>query len=191
MGDFEIDERVDITDVVCPMTFVKAKVAMEELEIGQVLAVTMNDGEPVQNVPRSFKEEGQQILKLIDNENGTYDLIVKKIKEEEAAMAKRIGTAEFEAEVLKEKLPVIVEFYSDSCIPCKQLSPILGGIEDDYEDQVKVVKVNVNFDADLAGEYQVMASPTILFFKDGREVDRIRGLVKRPELEGKVKSILE
>ena len=61
MGDFEIDERVDITDVVCPMTFVKAKVAMEELEIGQVLAVTMNDGEPVQNVPRSFKEEGQQI----------------------------------------------------------------------------------------------------------------------------------
>lgn len=90
-------------------------------------------------------------------------------------MAKRVGTAEFEAEVLKEKLPVIVEFYSDSCIPCKQLSPILGGIEDDYEDQVKVVKVNVNFDADLAGEYQVMASPTILFFKDGREVDRIRG----------------
>lgn len=191
MGDFEIDERVDITDVVCPMTFVKAKVAMEELEIGQVLAVTMNDGEPVQNVPRSFKEEGQQILKLIDNENGTYDLIVKKVEEYEAAMAKRVGTAEFEAEVLKEKLPVIVEFYSDSCIPCKQLSPILGGIEDDYEDQVKVVKVNVNFDADLAGEYQVMASPTILFFKDGREVDRIRGLVKRPELEDKVKTILE
>ena len=88
-------------------------------------------------------------------------------------MAKRVGTAEFEAEVLKEKLPVIVEFYSDSCIPCKQLSPILGGIEDDYEDQVKVVKVNVNFDADLAGKYQVMASPTILFFKDGKEVDRI------------------
>ena len=75
MAEFEVDERVDITDVVCPMTFVKAKVAMEELEIGQVLAVTMNDGEPVQNVPRSFKEEGQQVLKLIDNENGTYDLL--------------------------------------------------------------------------------------------------------------------
>ena len=73
MAEFEVDERVDITDVVCPMTFVKAKVAMEEIEVGQVLAVTMNDGEPVQNVPRSFKEEGQQILKLIDNENGTYE----------------------------------------------------------------------------------------------------------------------
>ena len=47
MADFEIDERVDITDVVCPMTFVKAKVAMEEIEVGQVLAVTMNEGEPV------------------------------------------------------------------------------------------------------------------------------------------------
>ena len=44
MADFEIDERVDITDVVCPMTFVKAKVAMEEIEVGQILAVTMNDG---------------------------------------------------------------------------------------------------------------------------------------------------
>ena len=79
MADYEIDERVDITDVVCPMTFVKAKVAMEELEIGQVLAVTMNDGEPVQNVPRSIKEDGHQILKLIDNGDSTYDLIVRKV----------------------------------------------------------------------------------------------------------------
>lgn len=68
MADFTIDETVDITDVVCPMTFVKAKVAMEELEIGQVLSVHMNDGEPVQNVPRSFKEEGQQVLKQTDND---------------------------------------------------------------------------------------------------------------------------
>ena len=81
MADFTIDATVDLTDVVCPMTFVKAKVAMEELEIGQVLSVHMNDGEPVQNVPRSFKEEGQQVLKLIDNEDGTYDLIVKKLEE--------------------------------------------------------------------------------------------------------------
>ena len=79
--DIKYDDFVDITDKVCPLTFVKAKVAMEEIEVGQVLAVTMNDGEPVQNVPRSFKEEGQQVLKLIDNENGTYDLIVKKLEE--------------------------------------------------------------------------------------------------------------
>ena len=81
MADFEIDERVDITDVVCPMTFVKAKVAMEEIEVGQVLAVTMNEGEPVQNVPRSIKEEGHQILKLDTNDDGTYTLFVKKVGE--------------------------------------------------------------------------------------------------------------
>ena len=83
MADFEIDDTVDITDVVCPTTFVKAKVALEELDDGQILAVRMNDGEPVQNVPRSIKEEGHQILKLIANEDGTYTLIVRKVEDEE------------------------------------------------------------------------------------------------------------
>lgn len=79
MAEFVVDDVVDITDVVCPVTFVKAKVALEELEEGQVLSIRLNDGEPVQNVPRSVKEEGHQILKLIDNEDGTYDLLVKKV----------------------------------------------------------------------------------------------------------------
>ena len=77
--DFKIDDSVDITDVVCPTTFVKAKVALEELDDGQILSVRMNDGEPVQNVPRSIKEEGHQILKLIKNDDGTYTLYVKKV----------------------------------------------------------------------------------------------------------------
>ena len=81
MADFQIDERVDITDVVCPVTFVKAKVALEELDDGQILAVRMNNGEPVQNVPRSIKEEGHQILKLDTNDDGTYTLFVKKVGE--------------------------------------------------------------------------------------------------------------
>lgn len=81
MADFTIDDKVDITDVVCPVTFVKAKVALEELEDGQILAIRMNDGEPVQNVPRSIKEEGHQILKLEDNGDETYTLIVRKIEE--------------------------------------------------------------------------------------------------------------
>lgn len=81
MAEFYIDDTVDITDVVCPLTFVKAKVAIEELEDGQILSVKMNEGEPVQNVPRSLKEEGHQILKLLDNSDGTYNLIVKKVEE--------------------------------------------------------------------------------------------------------------
>ncbi|MBR2209599.1 MAG: sulfurtransferase TusA family protein [Synergistaceae bacterium] len=79
--ELEFDDEVDITDVVCPVTFVKTKVALEELETGQILLVRMNDGEPVQNVPRSIKDEGHQILKLIKNDDGTYSLFVKKADE--------------------------------------------------------------------------------------------------------------
>ena len=78
MSEIKFDDTVDITDVVCPVTIVKAKVALEELDEGQILSIRMNDGEPVQNVPRSIKEEGHQILKLDDNEDGTYTLYVKK-----------------------------------------------------------------------------------------------------------------
>ena len=81
MSEIHFDEQVDNTDVVCPVTFVKAKVALEEMDEGQVLAVKMNDGEPVQNVPRSIKEEGHQILKLDTNDDGTYTLFVKKVGE--------------------------------------------------------------------------------------------------------------
>jgi TusA-related sulfurtransferase len=78
VAEYRIDETVDITDVVCPVTFVKAKVALEELEEGQILSIRMNGGEPVQNVPRSVKEEGHRVLKLTDNGDGTYNLIVRK-----------------------------------------------------------------------------------------------------------------
>lgn len=81
MADILFDEEVDITDKVCPLTFVKAKVTLDELDEGQVLAIRMNDGEPVQNVPRSIKEEGHQILKLADNEDGTYTLYVRKVED--------------------------------------------------------------------------------------------------------------
>ena len=81
MADFDIkaDDFVDITDVVCPVTFVKTKVALEELDEGQILQVHINDGEPVQNVPRSTKEEGHQVLKLVDNGDGTFELFIKKV----------------------------------------------------------------------------------------------------------------
>jgi len=78
MDEFTVDETVDITDVVCPVTFVKVKVALEELDSGQVLSIRLNDGEPVQNVPRSLKEEGHRVLKLTDSGDGTYNLIVRK-----------------------------------------------------------------------------------------------------------------
>ena len=77
--EFQVDDRVDITDVNCPVTFVKTKVALEELDEGQILQVHLNDGEPVQNVSRSLKEEGHEILKLEDNGDGTFELYVRKV----------------------------------------------------------------------------------------------------------------
>ena len=76
-----IDDTVDITDKVCQMTFGKAEVAIDELDDGEIIAIRMNDGEPVANVPRSIKDEGHQILKLVNNEDETYTLIVKKVED--------------------------------------------------------------------------------------------------------------
>lgn len=80
--EIAFDDEVDIIDAVCPMTFVRAKAAIEELEIGQVLKVHLNEGEPMQNVPRSLKDDGQQVLRLAPSDEGTFDLYVKKLVDE-------------------------------------------------------------------------------------------------------------
>ncbi|MDA8442187.1 MAG: sulfurtransferase TusA family protein [Peptococcaceae bacterium] len=72
------DACVDITDVVCPITYVKAKVALEELAPGKVLAVRMKAGETIQNVPRSFKDEGHKVVQVISNEDNTYTVWVER-----------------------------------------------------------------------------------------------------------------
>ena len=72
------DEFLDITDVVCPITFVKVKVSLEELDDGKILKIKLNEGEPVQNVPRSHKDENHKILELDDNGDGTFTLFVEK-----------------------------------------------------------------------------------------------------------------
>lgn len=105
-------------------------------------------------------------------------------------MAARISKDDFEEKVLKSSLPVIVDFYSDSCVACKKLAPVLGGIEDDYEERLNVYKINTNFDADLAAEYEVTANPTLLFVKDGKVLDRKVGAQKPADLNAWVESLL-
>ncbi|MDR2658702.1 MAG: sulfurtransferase TusA family protein [Spirochaetaceae bacterium] len=78
MKDDKIAARIDITTVVCPITFVKTKVALEELADGDILEVRLNDGEPVQNVPRSLKDEGHKVTKIEKLDDGTYRLLVIK-----------------------------------------------------------------------------------------------------------------
>ena len=82
---------------------------------------------------------------------------------------------------------VLADFYSDSCIPCKRLSPVLAELEEAYGDALKVAKIN--FDLPLAEQYEVQAVPTLIFFKNGAEQDRRRGLVKKAELQEIIDSL--
>ena len=97
-------------------------------------------------------------------------------------MERKFTSENFEAEVLKSEKPVLVDFYSDSCVVCKKLAPVLGNAEDDYEDKIKVYKVNTNFDAELAEQYEVQANPTLIFFQNGQAKDRKTGALKQAEL---------
>ena len=72
------DDSLDITDVVCPMTFVKTKMSLEELADGQILSVHLNDGEPIQNVPRSLKDEADKVNTVEHQADGSYEMLVKK-----------------------------------------------------------------------------------------------------------------
>jgi TusA-related sulfurtransferase len=74
------DASEDATDVVCPATFAKALAALDELDVGQILGIRLNDGEAARNVPLSMKDEGHQVLKLTDNGDGTCTLLVRKLE---------------------------------------------------------------------------------------------------------------
>ena len=102
----------------------------------------------------------------------------------------KITDENFEREVKQYEGTVLLEFYSDSCIPCKRMSPILAQLEEENS-QLKVAKYNVNTDAKIAEEYEILASPTILFFKNGEEKERKRGIAKKSELEEIIKEVLQ
>ena len=103
-------------------------------------------------------------------------------------MAARVNQENFQQEVLEAKGLVLADFYSDSCIPCKRMSPILAELEEQNPD-IKLVKLNINYDAETAAEYNVTSVPTVVFFKDGAEQQRITGAVKKAQLEEIINSI--
>ena len=98
-------------------------------------------------------------------------------------MALRINAENFEEKVLKADKPVLVDFYSDSCIPCKQMAGILGDIEDENEDNIYIYKVNVNYDRELAEKYNVMSVPTVICFLNGEAKGKTVGLKEQEEIE--------
>ena len=83
---------------------------------------------------------------------------------------------------------VLADFYSDSCIPCKRMSPVLAELEKE-DPGVKLVKLNINFGAETAAEYEVTSVPTLVFFMDGKEVRRVTGAVKKAQIEEILKTL--
>lgn len=93
----------------------------------------------------------------------------------------KVTNSNFENEVLSSEKIVLVDFYADWCGPCKMLSPIIEEIAKENED-IKVVKINVDNEQELAIQYGVMSIPTVVAIKQGEEINRRIGLVDKKEL---------
>jgi thioredoxin 1 len=105
-------------------------------------------------------------------------------------MVKKITGAEFAQEVLQAELPVLVDFWADWCGPCRMLAPVLDEAAQELEDQVKVVKVNVDEEQDLAGEFGIMSIPTLILFKKGEAVETMAGFMPKRDLVARIKPLL-
>ena len=94
----------------------------------------------------------------------------------------KITNANVEEEVLKSELPVLVDFWAAWCGPCRMLAPAVAQIAAECEGKVKVGKVNVDEEPELAQRFGIMSIPTVLVFKDGKKTEQSIGLVPKEKL---------
>ena len=103
--------------------------------------------------------------------------------EKEAAMEITLTKTNFEAEVLKSDKPVLVDFWAPWCGPCRMLAPVLAEVAEEKGDKIKVGKVNVDENPELAAQYGISGIPAMLLFKDGKIAATSVGFKPKPELE--------
>jgi thioredoxin 1 len=96
----------------------------------------------------------------------------------------------FEDEVLKSKVPVVVDFWAPWCGPCLMIAPITENLSNEYKGKMKFCKLNVDENAQTARRYQVMSIPLLLFFNSGKVVDESLGAVPEDMIQVKVKALL-
>ena len=101
-----------------------------------------------------------------------------------------ISDKNFEEEVLKSKLPVLVEFWGSWCIPCKKMEEILNSLEEEYKGKIKICKININRNPKTATKYQITGVPTYLIFKNGKILKREIGAKSREQLKRIIKERL-
>ena len=103
---------------------------------------------------------------------------------------KNCNENDFENEVLKSNLPVIVDFWAEWCGPCKMLTPILEELSNEMKNEINVVKVNLDENQDLAMKYSIRSIPTLLLFKEGNLIDTKVGLLPKNEIVTWFKSMI-
>ncbi len=101
-----------------------------------------------------------------------------------------LSAANFDAEVLKSAVPVLVDFWAEWCGPCKMIAPVLDQIADEKVGKLKVAKVNVDDSPDLASKFGIRAIPTLLVFQGGHVKEQMVGMIGKKELEKKLAAYL-
>ncbi len=105
-------------------------------------------------------------------------------------MSENITGSTFEEKVLKSDIPVLVDFWAEWCAPCKIVAPVLEEISTEYEDSLRVAKVNVDESPELAEKYQIASIPTLLLIKDGEVLKKQIGAVPKNTIVNMVNEVL-
>jgi thioredoxin 1 len=105
-------------------------------------------------------------------------------------MVVEITDKDFDQQVVKSTLPVVVDFWAPWCNPCRTIGPIVDKLSEEFQGKVKFCKVNVDQNRETAGRYHVMSIPTLLFFKNGKSTAQSMGLIAEKTLRDKVRALL-